>query len=82
MYDVIFSDNAFRQLEKLDKGVQERIIKTLERIRLRPEAYVTRLIGEEGYKLRIGDYRAILDLEEDKLLILIIKVGHRKNIHK
>jgi hypothetical protein len=44
-YDIIFSDLAFKQLKKLDRGHQERIIKAMERIRIRPEAYVTKLVG-------------------------------------
>lgn len=82
MYDIIFSEQALKQLEKLEKTTQERIIKVLERIRIRPEHFITTLVGDYGYKLRVGDYRVILDLDRDKLLILVIKVGHRKSIYK
>ena len=81
MFEIIFSDKAKKQLGKLDKSIQERIIKSLERIRIRPEAFVTKLVGDTGYKFRVGDYRVILDLDKGKLLILVIKVGHRKNIY-
>ena len=81
-YEIIFSDKAFQQLKKLDRPVQKRIIATLERIRIRPETYVTRLIGDPGYRLRIGDYRVILDIDKGRLLILVLKVGHRKGIYK
>jgi len=81
-YEIIFSDKAFQQLKKLDGPVQKRIIATLERIRIRPETYVTRLIGDPGYRLRIGDYRVILDIDKGRLLILVLKVGHRKGIYK
>lgn len=82
MYEIIISDQAFKQLEKLEKSIQERIIKVLERIRIRPEVHVTKLVGDAGYKLRVGDYRVILDIDENKLSILVIKIGHRKNIYK
>lgn len=78
-YEIIFSDKAFRQLKKLEKSIQERIIAVLERIRVRPETYVTKLVDDPGYKLRVGDYRVIMDIENSKLKILILKVGHRKN---
>ena len=81
-YEIIFSDKAFQQLKKLDGPVQKRMIATLERIRIRPETYVTRLIGDPGYRLRIGDYRVILDIDKGRLLILVLKVGHRKGIYK
>ncbi|HEY9247264.1 MAG TPA: type II toxin-antitoxin system RelE/ParE family toxin [Candidatus Methanoperedens sp.] len=79
-YEIIFSDRALRQLKKLEKNIQERIIAVLERIRLRPEAYVTKLVGDPGYKLRMGDYRVIMDIDNNKLKILVLKVSHRKNI--
>jgi mRNA interferase RelE/StbE len=80
-YEIVFSDKALRQLKKLEKNVQERIIAVLERIRVRPETYVTKLVGDPGYKLRVGDYRVIMDIDNKIIKILILKVGHRKNIY-
>jgi len=80
-YEVIFSDKALKQLKKMEKNVQERIIAVLERIRIRPEAYVTKLVVDPGYKLRVGDYRVIMDLDYKDPRILVLKVGHRKNIY-
>lgn len=82
MYDILLSEQALRQLEKLEKNTQERILKVLERIRIRPEAYITKLIGDFGYKLRIGDYRAIVDINYSKKIISVTKIGHRKKIYK
>jgi len=81
-YGIIFSDRALKQLKKLEKNVQERIISTLERIKIRPQAHVTKLIGDPGYRLRVGDYTVILDIDEGNLVILVIKIGHRKKICK
>jgi mRNA interferase RelE/StbE len=66
----------------LEKIVQGRIIAALERIRIRPQAYVTKLVGDPGYKLRVGDYRLIMDIDNNKLTILVLKAGHRKNIYQ
>ena len=82
MYEVELTDIALKELGKLEKNLQERIVKTLERIRIRPEPHLTKLVGDSGYKLRVGDYRIILDLDKGKLLILVIKVGHRKSIYE
>jgi len=81
-YEIIFSDKSLRQLKKLEKDAQERIIKALERIRIRPEAHVTKLVDDPGYRLRVGNYRIILDINKGKLCILILKIGHRKKIYK
>jgi len=80
-YEILFTDKAKKQLVKLEKNDQERIIKSLERIRIRPEAHITKLVGDIGYKLRVGDYRVILDIEEKKLIILVLMIGRRKNIY-
>jgi mRNA interferase RelE/StbE len=82
IYEIIFTDTSRKQFKKLEKNVQERIIKALERIRIRPEAHVRKLVGDPGYKLRVGEYRIIIDIYKDKLIILVIKIGHRKNIYK
>ncbi len=82
MYEILFSDSADKQFKRLDKTVQTRIISALERIRIRPEAYVTKLVGDPAYKFRVGDYRILLDIDQGRLMILVIKIGHRKEIYK
>lgn len=81
-YEVIFTDTSRKQFKKLEKDIQERIVKALERIRIRPEVHVKKLVGDPGYRLRVGEYRVIIDIKKDKLIILVIKIGHRKNIYK
>jgi mRNA interferase RelE/StbE len=81
LYEIIFSLKAKKQFLKPEKTIKERIISSLERIRIRPETYVTKLVGDHAYKLRVGDYRIMLDIDKNNLLILLIKVGLRKNIY-
>ena len=81
-YEIEFTDTSRKQFHKLEIGIQERIIKVLERIRIRPETHVKKLVGDLGYRLRVGEYRVILDIKKEKLIILVIKIGHRKNVYK
>ncbi len=81
MYDVEFSQEAEKQLYKLGGYIQERIVLTLERIRIRPFHFVKRLVGSPYYRLRVGNYRIILDIKEDKLIIFMIELGHRRNVY-
>ena len=82
MYELIYSPSALKELEKLEQRIKERIIIALERLRIRPESCdIKKLVGISGYRFRVGDYRVIFDLEKEKLFILIIKIGHRKNIY-
>lgn len=81
-YEIIFSDKAYKQLKKLEVEIQERIIRVIERIRIRPESFVTKLVGDPGFRLRVEEYRVIIDIDKEKLLILVIKIGHRSRIYK
>ena len=82
MYSLIYSEKFIKQLSKLNKDLQVRIVSTLERCRIRPYAHVKKLVGVQYFSLRIGDYRIILDVKEDKLFIFVIEVGHRKKVYK
>jgi len=83
MYELIYSPSALKQLEKLNKEIKERVIAALERLRIRPESCdIKKLVGISGYRFRVGDYRVIFDMEKDKLIILVLQIGHRKNIYK
>ncbi|MBD3362030.1 type II toxin-antitoxin system RelE/ParE family toxin [Candidatus Woesearchaeota archaeon] len=82
MYQVTLSQNAKKFLKKLDKQHKERIITVLERCRIRPHAHVKRLVNSPYFRLRIGNYRVIMNIKDNKLLILVIKIAHRKEIYK
>jgi mRNA interferase RelE/StbE len=81
MYDIVFTDKARRQFLDLEKDARERVAAALERIRITPGHYVTKLVGDPAYKLRAGDYRVLMDIDKGRLTILVIKVGHRKNVY-
>ena len=81
IYSLIYTEKAIRQLRKLERKVQERIKAALERVRIRPHDYAIKMVGEPDYKMRIGDYRIIMSIDKNKLIILILKAGHRRNIY-
>jgi len=81
MYSIIFNPFAEKQLKKLENNLQRRILDVLNRIRIRPHHFVKRLIGSPYFRLRVGDYRIILDIQNDKLVIVVVELGHRKNIY-
>ena len=81
MYEIVLTETAEKQLRKLESSIQERIINALERLRFRPEMYVTKLVGDPALKFRVGDYRILLDIDQVKLIILVIKIAHRKSVY-
>lgn len=68
-------------MEKLDKNIIKRIMKKIEYASKNP--YIVKsLSGRQQYKIRVGDYRVIADLDTTKFYMFIESVGHRKNIYK
>ena len=82
MYELTLSSKAKKQLSNLPQQIQDRIGASFERIKIRPYYFVKRKQGTPYFILRMGEYRAILDIKGDKLLILVIEIGHRKKIYK
>jgi len=82
VYNLLITDAAKHQLAKIDKQAAKRINKKLQEIAQDPFQYVTKLVGLELYKLRVGDYRILLDIQKRTLVIIIIEVAHRRNIYK
>jgi len=82
MYKIIFEKQPLDFFNKLDKDFQERIGKKIEELKQNPRKGIP-LIGNLAglYKLRAGDYRIIYKIINEKLTILIIKIGHRKNVY-
>ncbi len=81
-YRIIYSQKAEKQLKKLPRDITTNIIKALERIRVRPYNYVRKVVGTDTYRLKVGNYRIILDIIDYQLVILVISAGHRKNIYR
>ncbi|MGC8609483.1 MAG: type II toxin-antitoxin system RelE family toxin, partial [Thermoplasmata archaeon] len=66
----------------LDRSIAKRIYEKVDALSENPERYVERLVRYPYYRLRIGDYRVILDIEHESLRILILKVGHRSTVYE
>lgn len=82
MYTLVYAEEFLKQLKKLNKDVQKRVISALERIRIRPYPHVKKLVGSPYFRVRVGDYRVIVDIKENKLIVYVLEVGHRRNIYK
>jgi len=83
-YRVELAPPAARQLRKLDPQVRRRIQAALELLtdEPRPPA-ATRLVGGSGqWRVRTGDYRIVYEIEDDRLLILVLLIGHRHEIYQ
>ncbi len=82
IYQLFFTKQAKKDLTKLNKEDKKRIMSTLERCRLRPHVYVKKLVASPYFRLRIGKFRAILKIDKGELVIMVLEIGHRRNIYK
>ena len=85
MYKVFYLDSAEKDLAALDKPIRKRIIDKIEKILAQdPEGLGKPLTGSfKGmWRYRIGDFRVIYRISEEEILILVAKVGDRKNIYE
>ena len=86
-YRVVFTEKSKKQLSKLDKSVASLIIgwieKNIEGCE-NPRIHGKGLLGNKSgqWRYRIGDYRAICQIRDEEVIILVLEVGHRKHIYE
>ena len=81
MYSIQIEKNAEDFLKKLQKNDAEIILNKIYSISENPYRFLKRLQGEKLWRLRIGDYRAVVDVIVSMNKIMVIRIGHRKNVY-
>lgn len=81
MYQIQIEKNAETFLKKLPKKDAELILKKIYSIRDNPFRFLKRLHGEKLWRLRIADYRAIVDVLVSMNKIIVLRIKHRKNVY-
>jgi len=81
-YSVRWHPKVRRHLGKLPKEVSSRIVERVKETKEDPFHYLEHYEGEKLYKLRIGDYRALIDVDFPNKILKVQVVGHRRNIYK
>lgn len=84
MYAVEFVPSAARELANLDRATQRRVARRINQLAVAPRAAGSvKLRGaDDVWRLRVGDYRILYRIEDDGLLVLVIKVGHRGAVYR
>jgi mRNA interferase RelE/StbE len=83
MYTVFIERYAQKQIAKLDKKIIPIVKDTIAGLAFNPRPHgYKKLKGEEAYRICIGDYRIIYEIEDDKIIVIVVSVGHRKDIYK
>ncbi|MDQ3631623.1 MAG: type II toxin-antitoxin system RelE/ParE family toxin [Actinomycetota bacterium] len=82
-YRVTLAPPALRQLRKFDPQVRRRIQAALELLASDPRPpTATRLVGGSGeWRVRTGDHRIVYEIEDEQLVVLVLRVGHHRDVH-
>jgi len=83
-YKIEVKKSAAKDLKKIPKADRKRIVDKIDSLAENPPLKeTTKMKGNNPFhKIRVGDYRIVYEIQEDVLLILIIKIGHRKDIYR
>lgn len=81
-WQVIWSEKSVKQLEKIDKKNAQKIYDSVLESVEEPFRVVIRLTNSPFYRMRVGKYRVILDLQQNKMIIFVVESDHRGQIYK
>ncbi|ELY97455.1 MULTISPECIES: type II toxin-antitoxin system RelE family toxin [Natrialbaceae] len=81
MTDVKYTEQAIGHLENLDPQVADRVMNKVDEATDWTEHRLERLSGYPYYKLRAGDYRAIITWDRDDNVLIVEAIGHRRNVY-
>lgn len=83
-YEITYAQSALKSLRKLDRVVARRILRAIDALSLNPRpSGCKQLKGGMGeMRTRVGDYRVIYDVADDEVIVLVLAVGHRREVYR
>ena len=82
-YSVFFRESVHKDLRTIPKGDLARILERISVLAEDPRpAGCEKLTGGERYRVRQGDYRIVYSIQDDRLEVWVVKVGHRRDVYR
>lgn len=83
-YDIIIKPAAEKSMDRIPKSDRSRIADALEGLRNnpRPPGVLKMSGGENLWRIRIGDFRVVYEIHDDRLIVLVLRVAHRKDVYR
>ena len=82
-YKVFIKPSAVKEIEALPKKDRSRIIQKIKGLAADPRPPgCEKLTGEDKYRIRQGSYRIVYSITDKELIVIVVKVGHRRDIYK
>jgi len=84
VYIVELRPSARRELLKIARHEQPRLIRAMDGLAVNPRPKgVKKLSGlDDLYRIRVGDYRIVYQIHDDRLIVLVVRIGHRKDVYR
>lgn len=83
-YRLEITRDAVRALAKLDKPIRRRIQTAVDGLRHDPRPHGTAALrgASDLYRIRVGDYRVVYTVQDERLLVLVVDLGHRREVYR
>jgi len=83
-YELEISRTAERQIRKLDRQARQRILRAVSALAEEPRPPGSRKLtgSEDVFRIRVGDYRVLYSVEHRRLIVIVFKVGHRRDVYR
>jgi mRNA interferase RelE/StbE len=82
-YSLLIKPSAVKELEALPAKDRRRIVTRIEELAAEPRSHgCEKLTGLEQYRLRQGDYRVLYSVDDETRVVLVVKVGHRRDVYR
>ena len=85
-YQVELTKSASKEFKKLPKKIQSKVLEAFEFLSKNPYSEILKIKKMKGpeslFRIRIGDYRIVYEVNNGKLIVIIIKIGNRKDVYK
>lgn len=83
MYRVELLPSAARELRKLERTTQARVVRRIDRLVNDPRAGAVKLRGaDDVWRVRVGEHRVLYRIEDAALVVLVIAIGHRRDVYR
>ncbi len=83
MYRIIIEHRAVKEIESLPDEIIQRITDMIKSLKLNPRPHgVKKLLGDEGWRIRMRDYRILYTIDDEQKLISIYRVKHRREAYR
>lgn len=81
-YQVLFQPSALKNLSKLPASLSDRITKATQALEADPRPPGCKKLSNGSYRIRIGDYRVVYDVLDDRVIVLVLHVKHRREVYR